>query len=106
MARAGLRKLAILARTAGSSQIVLRRFDEVRDASSRYSDEIGSLDIGERGAVGPDPTGREIMERQFIGSSLDPMGRETMMSQFRDESHKAERTDDRIVALSEVRTTR
>lgn len=72
MARGGLRKLAALAQTTGSSQIVLRRLEEVRNASPRSSEEISSLDIGEQGAVGPDPTGRVIMERQIIESPLDP----------------------------------
>jgi hypothetical protein len=106
MARAGLRRLAILAQTAGSSQIVLRRCDEVRGASSRHSDGIGSLDIGEWDAVGPDPTGREVMERQFTGSSLHPAWRKIMMSQSRDESREAKRTGNRIIVLSDVRTTR
>jgi hypothetical protein len=40
MARAGLRRLAILAQTAGSSQVVLRRPDEIRDLSIQYQDGI------------------------------------------------------------------
>jgi hypothetical protein len=106
MARAGLRRLAILAQTAGSSQIMLRRPDEVRGASSHHLGENGSLDIGAWVAIGPDPTGRELMERQFAGSSLDPTGREIMMSQVRDESRELKRADDRIIVLSNVRTTR
>jgi hypothetical protein len=106
MARAGLRKLAILAQAGGSSQMVLRRCDDVRISSSRHPGGIGSLDIGECDAVGLDPTGREVMEQQFAGNLLDPTGREIMMSQIRDESREVKRTDDRIVVLSHVRTTR
>jgi hypothetical protein len=46
------------------------------------------------------------MEQQFAGNLLDPTGREIMMSQIRDESREVKRTDDRIVVLSHVRTTR
>src|SRR6202021_3380646 len=60
MARAGLRRLTILAQM-GSSQIVLRRCDEDRSASSRHPDAIASLAIGERDAGAPDRTGREVM---------------------------------------------
>lgn len=98
MARAGLRRLAILAQTAGSSQVVLRRYDEIRGASSQYPNGIDSLDIGECDPIGPDPTGREVMERQFTGSSLDPTGANAM-NQSRDNSHEAKRTDDRIIVL-------
>lgn len=95
MARAGLRRLASLARTPGSSQVVLRRYDEICGASSHYPDGIDSLDIGECDAIGPDPTGREVMERQFAGGPLDPKA----MSQSRDNSREAKRTDDRIIVL-------
>jgi hypothetical protein len=98
MVRTGLRKLAILAQTAGSSQVVLRRYDEVRGKSSRCPDEIDSLDIGECDAIGPDPTGREVIERQFVGSSVDPTVANAM-SQSRGNSRAAERTDDRIIVL-------
>jgi hypothetical protein len=94
MARSGLRRLMNLAQTAGSSRIVLRLYDEARDASS--PDGIGSLDIGERDEVGSDPTGRAIMERQLARSSQNPTGREIMMA----------RIGDRIILLSDVRTTR
>ena len=100
MARAGLRRLTILAQM-GSSQIVLRRCDE----ASRHPDAIASLDIGERDAVAPDPTGREVMERQFTSRSLDPTGRAIMMSQSSTGSREAEPTDNRIIVLSDVRTT-
>jgi hypothetical protein len=96
--RAGLRKLAILAQTGGSSQVVLRRYDEVRGESSRCPDGIDSLDIGECDAIGPDPTGREVIERHFAGSSLDPKVANAM-SQSRDNSREAKRTDDRIIVL-------
>jgi hypothetical protein len=104
MARAGLYRLASLAQM-GSPQIVLRRCDEDRGASSRHPDAIASLDIGERDAAAPDPTGREVMERQFTGRSLDPTGREIMMSQSSTGSRAAEPTDNRIIVLSDIRTT-
>jgi hypothetical protein len=104
IARAGLRRLAVLARM-GSPQIVLRRSSEVRSTPSRCSEEIVSLDIGECGTVAPEPTGREIMERQFTGHSMDPTGREIMLSQSSGSLREAERTDNRIVVLSDVRTT-
>jgi len=47
MARKGLRRLAVLAQASGSTQVVLRRLDEVRGASARDPDGIGSLDIAE-----------------------------------------------------------
>lgn len=104
MARAGLRRLASLAQM-GSSQIVLRRRNEVRGTPSRRSGEIVSLDIGEGDPVAPDPTGREIMERQFANCSLDPTGGEIMMSHSSGGSREPERTDNRIIVLSDVRTT-
>ena len=104
MARAGLRRLTILAQM-GSPQIVLRRCDEDRGASSRHPDAIASLDIGERDAVAPDPTGREVMERQFISHSLDPTGRSIMMSPPSTGSRETEPTDNRVIVLSDVRTT-
>jgi hypothetical protein len=104
MARAGLRRLTILAQM-GSSQIVLRRCDEDRGASSRHPDAIASLEIRECDAVAPDPTGREIMERQFTSRSLDPTGREIMMNQSSSGSYEAKSTDSRIIVLSDVRTT-
>jgi hypothetical protein len=69
MVRAGLRRLTILAQM-GSSQIVLRRYDEDRGASSRHSGAIASLDIGERDKATPDPTRRQVMERQFASRPL------------------------------------
>jgi hypothetical protein len=104
MARAGLRRLTVLAQ-AGLSQIVLRQCDEDRGASSRRPDAIASLDIEERDAVAPDPTGREVMERQFTSRSLDPTGRAIMMSQSSTGSREAEPTDNRIIVLSDVRAT-
>jgi hypothetical protein len=46
------------------------------------------------------------MERQFTGSSLHPAWRKIMMSQSRDESREAKRSGNRIIVLSDVRTTR
>jgi hypothetical protein len=104
MARTGLRRLAILAQI-GSPQIVLRRSDEVRGTPSRRSEEIVSLDIGECDVAAPDPTGREILERQFASHSMDPTGREIMSSQSSGNPREAERTDNRIIMLSDVRPT-
>src|SRR6202158_5441596 len=61
MARSGLRRLAILAQTARSPQIVLRRLNDL-NVSSGQPDRINSLDIGELNAASQDPTGREVME--------------------------------------------
>jgi hypothetical protein len=77
MVRAGLRRLTILAQM-GSSQVVLRRYDEDRGASSRHSDAIASLDIGESDKAAPDPTGRQLMERQFASR---PLGRGATIGQ-------------------------
>jgi hypothetical protein len=98
MARVGLRKLAILAQTPGSSQVVFRRYDEIRGASSSYSDGIDSLDIGECEAIGIDPTGRDVMGSEFGAGSLYPT-RANVLSQSRDNSRDAKRTNDRIVVL-------
>jgi hypothetical protein len=95
MARSGLRRLAILAQTAGSSQIVLRRLDDLK-VSSGQPDKINSLDIGELNATSQDPTGREAMERQFAGMRPDPTGRGTVGSPI----------TDRVIQLSNVRTIR
>jgi hypothetical protein len=91
MARVGLRRLTILAQM-GSSQIVLWRCDEDRGASSRHSDAIASLDIGDRDAVAPDPTGREVMERQFTSRPLDPAGRGIILSPSCGDPREAART--------------
>jgi hypothetical protein len=56
MARSGLRRLAILAQTSGSSQIVLRRLDELNVSPGQPS-RINSLDIGELNAVSRDSHG-------------------------------------------------
>lgn len=92
MARSGLRRLA---QTAGSSQIVVRRLDDLKE-SSVQPDRINSLDIGELNATSQDPTGRQAMERQFAETRPDPTGRETV----------ATPTTDRIIQLSNVRTIR
>jgi hypothetical protein len=96
MARAGLRRLTILAQSGSSSQVVLRRYDEIRGAHD--PDGIDSLDIGECEAIGTDPTGREVMERQFGGSPPDA-ARQSATSQSHSGSHEAKRTDDRIIVL-------
>jgi hypothetical protein len=98
MARAGLRRLTILAQSGSSSQVVLRRYDEIRGASSHDPDGINSLDVGECEAIGADPTGREVMERQLGGSPLDP-ARQSATSPPRNGSHEAKGTDDRIIVL-------
>jgi hypothetical protein len=95
MARSGLCRLAILAQTAGSSQIVVRRLDDLKE-SSVQPDRINSLDIGELNATSQDPTGREAMELQFAESQPDPTGRGTV----------ATPTTDRVIQLSNVRTIR
>jgi hypothetical protein len=95
MARSSLRRLAILAQTAGSSQIVVRRLDDLKESSGQ-PDRINSLDIGELNATSQDPTGREATERQFAETQLDPTGRGTV----------ATPTTDRIIQLSNVRTIR
>jgi hypothetical protein len=98
MARVGLRKLAILAQTAGSSKVVFRRYDEIRGASSGYSDGIDSLDIGECVGIGTDPTGRDVMEKQLTASYAYPTGANAL-SQSRDNSRAAKRSADRIIVL-------
>jgi hypothetical protein len=105
MARRGLRRLAVLARTAGSSQIVLRRLDQVKIPTVR-PDAIGSLEIEDCDAVAQDPTGREVMECQFAAASQDPAGQAAMISQPSDVSTEAVPTDGRIVLLSSARTAR
>jgi hypothetical protein len=72
MARKGLRRLAVLAQAPGSTQVVLRRLDEVRVVSARPPNGIGSLDIRESDATAQDPTGRDVIERQFAESSAAP----------------------------------
>jgi hypothetical protein len=96
MARAGLRRLTILAQSGSSSQVVLRRYGEIRGAQD--PDGINSLDIGECEAIGADPTGREVMERQLGGSPPDPV-RQSAASPSRKGSHEAKGTDDRIIVL-------
>ena len=95
MARSGLRRLAILAQTAGSSQIVLRRLDDLK-VSSGQPDRINSLDIGELNATSQDPTGREAMERKFAETRPNPTGRGTVATPI----------TERIIQLSNVRTIR
>jgi hypothetical protein len=98
MARVGLRKLAIMAQAAGSSQVVFRRYNESRGASSGYSDGINSLDIGECEPIGIDPTGRDVMEARFAADSRYPT-RANTSSQSRNSPRDAKRTDDRIIVL-------
>ena len=95
MARSGLRRLAILAQTAGSSQIVLRRLDDLKEPSVQ-PDRINSLDIGELNATSQDPTGREAMERKFAETRPNPTGRGTVATPI----------TERIIQLSNVRTIR
>jgi hypothetical protein len=96
MARAGLRRLTVLAQSGGAPQVVLRRHDEIRGAHD--PDGIDSLDIRECEAIGADPTCREVMEQQFGGSPPDP-ARQGATSPSRNGSHEAQRTDDRIIVL-------
>src|SRR5258705_11638535 len=70
MARKGLHRLAVLARAPGSTQVVLRRLDEVRGVSARPPDGIGSLDIRGFDATTQGTNGREVIERQFAESSV------------------------------------
>ena len=105
MARSGLRRLAALAQTAGSSQIVLRRLDQVKTSSGR-PDGIGSLEIEEYDAATQNPTGRDVMERQFAGASQEPTGQAAMMGQFPGESAEAIPNDERVILLSSARTLR
>jgi hypothetical protein len=72
MARKGLRRLAVLAQAPDSTQVVLRRFDEVRVVSARPPNGIGSLDIRESNATEQDPTGRDAIQQQFAGLSAAP----------------------------------
>src|ERR1700732_2610609 len=95
MARSGLRRLAILAQTAGSTQIVLRRLDDLK-VSSGQPDRINSLDIGEVNATSQDLTRREAMGLQCAAPQPDPPGRGTV----------ATPTTDRVIQLSNVRTIR
>ena len=92
MARKGLRRLAVLAQASGPTQVVLRRLDEVRGASARHPDGIGSLDIGELEAATQDPTG--------------PPGSETTTKQFSDGPAEAAPSDNRVILLSNARTDR
>jgi hypothetical protein len=96
MARAGLRRLTVLAQSGGAPQVVLRRHDEIRGVHD--PDGIDSLDIRECEAIGADPTCREVMEQQFGGSPPDP-ARQGATSPSRNGSHEAQRTDDRIIVL-------
>ena len=104
MARMGLRRLAVLAQASGP--VVLRRLDEVRGASARHPDGIGSLDIGELEAATQDPTGRKVMERQFSEASRGPPGSETTTKQFSDGPAEAAPSDNRVILLSNARTDR
>ena len=106
MARKGLRRLAVLAEASGPTQVVLRRLDEVRGASARHPDGIGSLDIGELEAAMQDPMGRKVMERQFSEASRDPPSLETMIRQFSDGPAEAAPSDNRVILLSNARTDR
>jgi len=72
MARKGLRRLAVLAQAPGSTQVVLHRLDEVRDVLARPPNGIASLDIRESDATAQDPTGRDVLERQFGEMSAAP----------------------------------
>jgi hypothetical protein len=94
-ARAGLRRLAVLAQTPGSPQIVVRRRDDVRSTPSDRPDGIASLDIGESDAALQDPTGSEVMKLQFAE-----------MRQLLEEPRETAPADDRVVLLSDVRLAR
>ena len=98
MARVGLRRLAVLAQVSVKTQVVLRRLDEVRDASARRPDGIGSLEIGELAAVSQDPTGRKVMEGQFSEVSRNSTSWEN--------AAKVAPSDDRVILLSNARTVR
>src|ERR1700730_13753174 len=106
MARKGLRRLAVLAHSSGPTQVVLRRLDEVRGPSARPLDGVGSPIIGELEAVSKDPTGRNVMERQFSEAPRGPTGWETMTSQSSGCPAEATPSDDRVVLLSNARTGR
>jgi hypothetical protein len=106
MARKGLRRLAVLAQASGPTQVVLRRLDEVRGPSARHVDGIGSLNIGELEAVSQDPTGRNVMERQFSEAPQGPTDWETMTTQSSGCPPEATPSDDRVVLLSNARTGR
>src|ERR1700730_6643335 len=72
MARMGLRRLATLAHAHGPTQVVLCRLDDVRRVSAPPPNGIVSLDIQESEGFSQDPTGRDVMERQFDGTSAAP----------------------------------
>jgi hypothetical protein len=72
MARKGLRRLAALAHAPGPTQVVLCRLDDLRRVSARPPDGISSLDIQESDGFSRDPTGRDVMERQFDDTSAAP----------------------------------
>jgi hypothetical protein len=74
MARKGLRRLAALAHAPGPTQVVLCRLEDVRRVSARPPNGIGSLDIQESEGLLRDPTGRDVMERQFADTSAAPFG--------------------------------
>jgi hypothetical protein len=96
MARSGLRGGSqSWPQTAGSSQIVLRRLDDLKE-SSVQPDRINRLDIGELNATSQDPTGREAMERKFAETRPNPTGRGTVATPI----------TERIIQLSNVRTIR
>jgi hypothetical protein len=96
IARAGLRKLARMAQAPGSLHVVLRRYDELQHVSSHGPDGIVGLDIAEVDAVGSDPTGRDVLERQLSGDSLD---RAQQNAGRLDDDCKAKRTDDGVIVL-------
>jgi hypothetical protein len=70
-ARIGLRRLASLASAAPDRpDLILRRADEVSLALLlRNPRGIAIIEILESSEVAQDPTGREVMERQFVGPS-------------------------------------
>jgi hypothetical protein len=72
MARKGLRRLAALAHAPGPTQVVLCRLEDVRRVSARPPNVIVSLDIQESEGFLRDPTGRDVMERQFDDTSAAP----------------------------------
>jgi len=59
--------LAVLARAPGSTQVVLRRLDEVRGVSARPPDGSESLDIRKFDATAQDPDGAGSYRAAFAG---------------------------------------
>jgi hypothetical protein len=103
MARIGLHRLANLARTASSLQIVLRQLNEINVLPGK-ANWIDVLDM-QLNAVTQGPTGREIMESQFKGAPPDPTQRKTIPSQYSGESAAVIRTA-QLILLSDVRKAR